>query len=165
MRPPHRRPVPASRQAGRILRFSLLALAMSVAACARLFDHGQVQSPTIAEDVAARMHPPGAIVLDSVLLVHEHQSVLEALKHGLPNLLVQPTNQCPILALRQTRGLPESSNPQVYVNGTRTANTCILETVPAQDVAFIEVYPTGVTTRPGYATSAYGLILLFMRSH
>ncbi len=146
-------------------RVALLAVAVAAAGCAGIPPE-RLAHQTIAERQAAKVHPPGAIVLDSALLVHEQQSnVLEALQHGVPNLLVRPTTNCPILALRQTQGLPESSNPEVYVNGTRTSNTCILENVYARNVAFIEVYPNGVTTRPGYTTSAYGLILLFMRSY
>jgi hypothetical protein len=31
-------------------------------------------------------------------------------------------------------------------------------------MALVEIYPMGYTTRPGYATHAHGLILLFTRS-
>jgi hypothetical protein len=58
----------------------------------------------------------------------------------------------------------ELTNPHVYVDGTRTTDTCILETLRAEDVERIEVYPQGFTTRPGYGTHANGLILVFMRS-
>ena len=39
------------------------------------------------------------------------------------------------------------------------------EAPPAEDdVARVEVYPQGVTRRPGYGTHAHGLILVFMRT-
>jgi hypothetical protein len=54
-------------------------------------------------------------------------------------------------------------NPQVYVDGTRATDTCILQSLRSDDVDSVEVYPMGVTKRPGYATHAHGLILVFLR--
>jgi hypothetical protein len=54
-------------------------------------------------------------------------------------------------------------NPQVYVDGTRTVDTCILESLTTDNIESIEIYPMGVTMRPGYSTHAHGLILIFMR--
>jgi hypothetical protein len=45
----------------------------------------------------------------------------------------------------------------------RGADTCILATLASADVRLVEVYPQGVTGRPGYVTSARGLILVFRR--
>ena len=42
-------------------------------------------------------------------------------------------------------------NPHVYVDGTRTTDTCVLDSLRTTDVERVEVYPQGFTTRPGYA--------------
>jgi len=51
----------------------------------------------------------------------------------------------------------------IGVRGWRHAtDTCILESLRAQDVESVEIYPMGFTTRPGYASHAHGLILVFL---
>jgi hypothetical protein len=42
-------------------------------------------------------------------------------------------------------------------------NTCILDQLNPEDVERLELYPTGMTPRPGYFADADGLILVFMR--
>ena len=54
-------------------------------------------------------------------------------------------------------------NPHVYVDGTRATDTCVLTSLRSHDVERVEVYPQGVTRRPGYGTHAHGLILVFMK--
>jgi hypothetical protein len=61
--------------------------------------------------------------------------------------------------------VPGITDPLVYLDGTRTRDTCILEQLRATDVERVEIYPMGVTTRPGYSTHPHGLILVFMREH
>ena len=48
------------------------------------------------------------------------------------------------------------------MDGTLSADTCIPESLRTNDVQSGEV-PQGFTKRPGYATHAHGLILVFMR--
>jgi len=157
---------PARTAARRLRPWGVASLAaLALAGCALFAHRPGVDHPTYPEDVAAATHPGGAIVLDSTVLAYEHTSVLDALVNNVPNFLVRQTSGCPIIAMRQTRGLPADSNPLVYVDGTRAANTCILESEQSTDIAFIEVYPSGVTTRQGYVPAPGGLILLFTRSH
>jgi hypothetical protein len=54
-----------------------------------------------------------------------------------------------------------SNDPDVYVDGTRTNDTCPLITISAISTERIEVYPLGMTSRPGYPSSGHGLILIF----
>jgi hypothetical protein len=83
----------------------------------------------------------------------------------VPNFRVRrSTGECPEISLRNHVSSPTPVNPPVYVDGTRTTDTCILESLRTADVERVEVYPQGFTTRPGYRTHAYGLILVFMRS-
>ena len=45
---------------------------------------------------------------------------------------------------------------------TRTTDTCPLVTIQAVSTERIEVYPMGMTSRPGYPSSGHGLILIFL---
>jgi len=56
-----------------------------------------------------------------------------------------------------------SSDPDVYVDGTRTVDTCPLVTLQAIEASRIEIYPLGVTSRPGYPSRGHGLILIFLQ--
>lgn len=107
----------------------------------------------------------GAIVVAGRALDDGPGNVLAALAGKVPNMRVHHTpSQCPEIALRSQVNFTGLVNPYVYVDGTRATDTCVLETLRASDVQRVEIYPQGFTTRPGYATNAHGLILVFMRS-
>ena len=71
-------------------------------------------------------------------------------------------SECPQITLRGPKSFI-GANPGVYVDGNRAANTCVLEMLNPGDVHRVEVYPMGVTQRPGYDNQAGGLILVFLR--
>lgn len=108
----------------------------------------------------------GAIILDMVALGEGPRSLLAAMSGKVPNFRVRRpyASQCPEITLRGTTSVHQVSNPHVYVDGTRTTDTCILDTLRSDDVERVEVYPQGFTTRPGYGPHGPGLILVFMRS-
>ena len=107
----------------------------------------------------------GAIVLEGQALRDGPGSLLAAMKGKVPNLRVHyGQGQCPEISLRGYTSFEQVANPQVYVDGTLTSDTCILESLRTDDVERVEVYPQGFTTRPGYGTHAPGLILVFMRT-
>ncbi len=83
----------------------------------------------------------------------------------VPSLKVQRyRGQCPRVILRSDATFRSLVAPHVYVDGTRSTDTCILETLRTSDLDRVEVYPTGVSGRPGYPAHPHGLILLFLRS-
>lgn len=109
----------------------------------------------------------GAIILTGSALTDGSGSLLSAMRGRVPNFRVirNVRRQCPHISLRNRANRPgHFVNPHVYVDGTRTTNTCVLESLRSGDVARVEVYPQGITKRPGYRQHAYGLILVFMRS-
>ncbi len=107
----------------------------------------------------------GAIVLTGMALQDGSGPLLDTMSGKVPNFHVRHiTGQCPEISLRNNVSFMSVVNPHVYVDGTRTTDTCILESLRATDVERVEVYPQGFTTRPGYGTHAHGLILVFMRS-
>ena len=119
-----------------------------------------------AEASAAGLPPSAhALVLRRDQLdQQEGRSVLDAMRAGLPAVhIMEAGTGCPSLAMRGPNVFPGVSEPTVYLDGTPANNTCLLEELPAQQIARVEVYPMGFTPRPGYATNSSGLILLFSR--
>lgn len=142
-------------------RFGLLVLALLLAACAsQRFSEEQTGSFEGGVEIQG-----GATVISGVTLENETGSVLDALVGRVPNLRIRRmSGDCPQINLRTSVSFESVTNPRVYVDGTQIADTCILESLLAQNVELVEIYPMGVTTRPGYATHSHGLILVFMRS-
>jgi hypothetical protein len=109
-------------------------------------------------------HRDGATIISGVALDDGPGSVLSALRGKVPSFRVQrPSGECPKISLRNFVTFATVVNPHVYVDGTRTNDTCILETLRTEDVELVEVYSMGFTSRPGYAPHSQGLILVFMR--
>jgi len=109
----------------------------------------------------------GATVLTGVALTDGRGSLLGTMRGKIPNLRIhRPSNEpCPVINLRNVGSFnSEVVNPHVYVDGVRTTDTCVLESLRSDDVESVEVYPMGFTPRPGYANHSHGLILVFMRS-
>ncbi len=93
-------------------------------------------------------------------------SVLDAMRNRLPAFKIRDDpSGCPEIELRGRDSIAAdaSSSPLVYVDGTRTSDTCPLLTLPAASVRRVEIYPLGYTPRPGYAGSGHGLILIFLK--
>lgn len=106
----------------------------------------------------------GALVLTGQSLEDGQGDLLGTMLGKVPNFRVRRIRQqCPQITLRNAVSFQSVVNPHVYVDGARATDTCILESLHANDVQRVEVYPTGVTQRPGYGRHAHGLILIFMR--
>ena len=92
-------------------------------------------------------------------------SLLVSLRRHVAGMQVRQSTAgpCPEISFRGQRSLMGPSHPVVYVDGTRAANTCVLEMLNPGEVRTVEVYPQGVSRRPGYEAAAHGLILVFLR--
>src|SRR6266480_1879984 len=108
----------------------------------------------------------------SVILTGEDLSanpgwtVLDAIRRARPPVKISTgrgLNPCPLIELRGRDSVTGSSDPDVYVDGTRTVDTCPLVTLQAIEASRIEIYPLGVTSRPGYPSRGHGLILIFLQ--
>lgn len=95
--------------------------------------------------------------------VRSSGTVLAAMRGRVPSMRVSRSSDCPGITLRSARIPDVDTAPLVYIDGNRTAGTCALVELPPRDVDRVEVYPMGVTTRPGYARNSNGLILIFMK--
>jgi hypothetical protein len=113
---------------------------------------------------------PGDNTTSGVVLsgpdLYEHGGTLLAFLYGrVSGMAVDYTSiPCPSVQLRGRKSFFGSSDPIVYVDGARTANSCVLEMLHTRDLTRVEVYPMGVSNRPGYEAHPNGLILVFVRN-
>ena len=96
--------------------------------------------------------------------MQEHGGTLLAfLSPRISGMVVDFGSQpCPGIQMRGQKSLFGSSDPVVYVDGVRTANSCVLQMLSTRDIMSVEVYPMGLSHRPGYEAHPNGLILVFM---
>ena len=105
------------------------------------------------------------IITGRALSADPGRTVLDAIRYQMPQLHIAGWTQytrCPLLEMRGKDSVEGTNNPDVYVDGTRTTDTCPLVTIQAVSTERIEVYPMGMTSRPGYPSSGHGLILIFL---
>lgn len=122
-----------------------------------------------ANDPGNRPHSSGTtgslILTGRALSSDPSRTVLDVIRHSMPQMRITgwtQYNRCPLLELRGKDSVEGSNDPDVYVDGTRTSDTCPLVTIQAVSTERIEVYPLGMTSRPGYPSSGHGLILIFL---
>ncbi len=107
----------------------------------------------------------GGMVLSGPDLYEHNGSLLRYLYARVPGMTVDYGSPvCPKVYIRSRKSLMGSNDPIVYVDGARTANSCVLEDLYTRDISRVEVYPMGVTNRPGYEHHPNGLILVFVRN-
>ncbi len=114
---------------------------------------------------AGTMTTGSLILTGRALTADPGRTVLDAIRYSMPQLRIAGYTQytrCPNLELRGRDSMEGNNNPDVYVDGTRTTDTCPLITIQAISTERIEVYPLGMTSRPGYPSSGHGLILIFL---
>lgn len=137
----------------------VLGLALLLSGCAALqnpFRSGRTEGGIRNEG--------GATIISGVALDNQRGSILDTMQGRVPGMKIQRRpDRCPEVSLRSHVTFSSVVNPQVYVDAIRTTDTCILESLQTDNVESIEIYPTGVTLRPGYTTHAHGLILIFLR--
>lgn len=104
-----------------------------------------------------------AIVLDQAELGGADGDLLRVLIHRVTGMTVRRDSPCPELEIRGRKSLTAPTPPGIYVQGQRAANTCILTTLSPAEVSRVEVYPGGVSGRPGYSSQLGGLILIFLK--
>jgi hypothetical protein len=122
-----------------------------------------------ANDPGGRPRSPtttGSLVITGrALSADPGRTVLDVIRHSMPQLRIAGYTQysrCPLLELRGRDSMEGSNDPDVYIDGTRTSDTCPLVQISAVQTERIEVYPLGMTSRPGYPSSGHGLILIFL---
>jgi hypothetical protein len=114
-------------------------------------------SPTPAASVGS------AVVLGEQQLWERGGNLLSLISSRVTSMRVRRSGPCPEIVMRGRKSVIGPTDPGVYVDGARAGNTCILDLIQPDDVSRVEVYPMGVTQRPGYRSNSNGLILIFTR--
>jgi hypothetical protein len=104
-----------------------------------------------------------AIVIEDESIDSSRGSLLTIMQDHVRGMSVDRTVACPHIVLRGGMGRSQAAEALVYVDGQRFSDTCVLESLNLETIGSIEVYPQGVTTRPGYFSNAGGLILVFTK--
>jgi hypothetical protein len=135
-----------------------LALVLAASACHRSYLEGRT-APEQQGSLSSY------VVDEDDLERSGSSSLLNAIASRVRSMsIMRPQGECPEITLRgSTTLVRRTSPPVVYVDGARAINTCILEQLTPNDVSRVEIYPLGMTRRPGYPTQPGGLILVFMR--
>ena len=138
---------------------SFLGLALLLSGCAAL------QNPArTGRTEGGIRNDGGATIISGRALDEQRGTILDTMEGRVPGMqILRYHDKCPQVAIRAHQTFQTVVNPYVYVDGTRAGDTCILNQLVTDNVESIEIYPMGVTMRPGYATHAHGLILIFMR--
>lgn len=132
--------------------------------CAHSTATGRLANEPGPDSDAAHGTPNHAIVFTSEQLARRNTDLLSALTGHVAGMQVALTPGCPAITLRGANSMTMFSNPRIYVNGEPAANTCILQSLSTADLQRVEVYPSGISSRPGYFNDANGLILIFMKN-
>ncbi|MDQ3605925.1 MAG: TonB-dependent receptor plug domain-containing protein, partial [Gemmatimonadota bacterium] len=125
---------------------------------------GACMNPGATRGVPDNARSGSGIIIDGEQLRARGGGLLDGLVGRVGNMRVERggASRCPVITLRGPRTLMGPSNPKVYIDGTPIYETCTLDQIRVRDVAKVELYPGGSTHRPGYMTSPYGLILVFL---
>jgi hypothetical protein len=104
------------------------------------------------------------ITIGAEALASYSGDLVSLMKDRIANLEVhRRAGQCPDLSLRGRKSVTISNPPGIYVDGQQALDTCILEQLSPRRVEHMEIYPMGVTHRPGYSSSSGGLVLIFLK--
>jgi hypothetical protein len=104
-----------------------------------------------------------AYVLAGEQLWQRSSDLLSLIANRITVVQVRRTAGCPNIVMRGQKSYIGSSDADVYVNGTRAGNTCLLELMRSEDVERVEVYPMGVTGQAGVSANPNGVILIYLR--
>lgn len=105
-----------------------------------------------------------AIVIEDESFEPARGNVLSILQLHVRGMTVSRADACPRILVRAGATRSQAAQAIVYVDGQRMSDTCILDGLDVDGVSRAEVYPSGVTQRPGYHSNTGGLILLFMKN-
>lgn len=141
------------------MRSGLVALTLTIAA-AGCWRTSSRSSQAKLDDESGVVSDGGHMIIERDVLKRSDIPVLDVLRYRVPGMKVSPTDDCPEVTLRGKSTIVTSSNPAIYVDGERAANTCILAMLSTFHLARVEVYPGGIPPA-GYLTNPYGVILIF----
>jgi outer membrane receptor protein involved in Fe transport len=107
----------------------------------------------------------GVVVVTGRQLIARGGNLLDALRGRVSNMRVDRVQgRCPLIALRGEKTFIGTTNPNIYIDGTRMGDTCALDQVQLPSVERVEVYRGGISPPAGITPAANGVILVFLTS-
>lgn len=92
-------------------------------------------------------------------------SVIDALRSRVAGMTISNrSGECPQIMFRGPRSVRNQRNPTVYVDGTMMLDTCILQQINAADVDRIELYPSGIISKPAIQRDPFGIIMVYRKN-
>jgi hypothetical protein len=105
----------------------------------------------------------GVVVVTGRQLLSRGGNLLDALRGRVSNMRIErQQGRCPVIALRGQKTIVGSTNPNIYIDGTRMTDTCSLDQLPILSVDRVEIYPGGISPPPGYVAAANGVIIVVL---
>lgn len=142
--------------------FRLLALTSLVGCALKNATEGRSAAPGGAGETPRKLGN-ATVITGQQLGGRGGGGLLEALAGRVTNMRIERrSGGCPFITLRGQRTLMGPSNPKFYVDGTPVESTCTLDQIRIYEVKQVEVYASGLTRRPGYSSSPFGLVLVFL---
>ena len=116
--------------------------------------------------VDAQAQAGAAITIVGEQLWNQGGDLMTVVKNRVSSMQIRRsrTAPCPEITIRGRKSVQGPSDPRIYVDGTPAVNTCILEMLNPINIERVEVYPSGISRRPGYFADPNGLILVFSRN-
>ena len=91
-------------------------------------------------------------------------TILNTLRTRIPSMRVgSDGGRCPRIAFRGDLSARNQPPPSIYIDGTLTADTCVLDMVPGHEVERIEVYTSGDTPHSEIRRNSSGIVLIYRR--
>jgi hypothetical protein len=72
---------------------------------------------------------------------------------------------CARFVLRGIKSITGPPDPEIYIDGARTADSCVLDGLPSSNVAMIEVYSAGQMPRSASINPGLGGVILITTKH
>jgi hypothetical protein len=121
--------------------------------------------PTISPDEdEGRRISSGGTVIEGEELRAGGVRLLDGLRGRVSIMQVSHGGGCPQVVLRGPRTIAGSTRPEVYVDGTRMTDTCILDQIRSAEVERVEIYAGGARAQGAYRSGPNGLIVVFLVS-
>lgn len=92
-------------------------------------------------------------------------SVIDAMRSRVAGMTISTrSGDCPQIMFRGPRSVRNQRNPTVYVDGTMMLDTCILQQINAADVDRVELYPSGIISKPEIQRDPFGIIMVYRKN-
>jgi hypothetical protein len=91
-------------------------------------------------------------------------TLLDAIRTNVPATRIgSEPGECPRIMFRGDLSALQRRDPSIYIDKTLMADTCILNSILAQDVDSMQVYPSGLVSDGTMQRNPAGVIVIYRR--